>query len=422
MFLKKSNTSFFKNVFILMTGTGIAQAIPIGLSPVLTRLYSPAEFGLFALYSGLASVLIVIATGRFELAVMLPDKDKDAFNLVKLSSLLSLVTSIVVFLIVLFWGKQLSIIFGNVDLYYWLFFLPITLFITGTYQSMNYWFNRKKEFKKLAKNRVMQSSLTGVSQTSFGFLPLEGMGLLLGTLIGQIVTLSSLMFKLRREGLGLISPIKFNTFKKLAIRFKSFLVFDVPTSLLNVGSLHAPNILFPIYFSSVYAGFFYLTQRVLQAPISLVASSVSDVFREEVSQVYRSSGQARDLFIKTFKWLVLLSLIPSVLLYFLIEDLFAFVFGAEWKMAGTYAKIMIPALVMRFITNPLSFMIYVAEKQIWNLVTMMVLASGVFLSFYLAQNPLEVIQGISLVYVIYYLIQLVLSAIFARVLKRREYE
>jgi O-antigen/teichoic acid export membrane protein len=158
-----------------------------------------------------------------------------------------------------------------------------------------------------------------------------------------------------------------------------------------------------------------LTQIVLQAPISLIASSVSDVFREEASKIYRATGQAKMIFIKTFKWLAIMSLLPSLLLFFVIEDVFAFVFGKDWVMAGTYAKIMLPALSIRFIANPLSFMIYVAEKQFWNLITMIALALGVFLSFFFANNPLEVIQGISLTYAVYYLFHLVLSAKFARV-------
>jgi len=415
MFIKKNSNDFLKNVFTLMTGTGIAQAIPIALSPILTRLYSPEEFGLFALYSGLAAVLLVIATGRFELAIMLPEKEKDAENLVKLSSLLSLLMSSIVLILVLVWGKQIAIGLGNESIYPWLFFMPVSMFISGTYQSLNYWFNRQKDFKRLAKNRVMQSSLTGATQLGFGFSIVGGIGLLMGSLIGQSFTLLTLINKISTEKREFFLHFKLGSLSKLARRFKSFPLFDVPTSLLNVGALHAPNILFPIYFSPAYAGFFYLTQRVLQAPISLIASSVSDVFREEASKIYRATGQAKMIFIKTFKWLAIMSLLPSLLLFFVIEDVFAFVFGKDWVMAGTYAKIMLPALSIRFIANPLSFMIYVAEKQFWNLITMIALALGVFLSFFFANNPLEVIQGISLTYVVYYLFHLVLSAKFARV-------
>jgi O-antigen/teichoic acid export membrane protein len=415
-FINKSSSSFFKNVITLMTGTGIAQAIPIALSPILTRIYSPEEFGLFALYAGFAAILVVVATGRYELAIMLPEKERDAATLIKLSFALSILVSTMVLFSILLFGHEIAILLGNEEIYLWLYLLPISLLITGLYQNMNYWLNRKKDFKLLASNRVLQSSITGMGQLGAGALSFGGLGLLFGSLLGQGITLFTLVKKIWSRDSIHFKSFKLKSFKKIALRYRSFPAFDVPTSLLNVGATHAPNILFPIYFSPAYAGFYYLTQRVLQAPISLIATSVLDVFKEEASHQFRNTGQAKHIFIKTFKWLLLISVLPSVLLFLLIEDVFVLVFGKDWAMAGTYAKIMVPALSIRLIANPLSFMIYIAEKQVWNLVTMMALAMGVFLSFFLAKAPLEVIIGISLTYSMYYLIQLVLSARFARVI------
>jgi O-antigen/teichoic acid export membrane protein len=414
MFRKKTSSPFLKNVITMMTGTGIAQAIPIGLSPLLTRIYTPDEFGLFALYSGIAAVLAVVATGRYELAIMLPEKDKDAVSIVVGSSLIAILIGFLVLATVLIFGRELVEILGNEDLYPWLFVLPISIVVTGMYQSLNYWFNRKRDFKRLASNRVMQSAITGGGQTALGFAPLGGIGLLIGSLMGQLVTLLTLINKIGKYDLFSLQEIQFKSLKKMAKRYRSFPAFDVPTSLLNVGAMHAPNILFPMYFTSAFAGFYYLMQRVLQAPISLVATSVLDVFKEEASKQYRLTGEAKVIFIKTLKWLMLLSLGPSFVLYFVIEDLFVFVFGKDWALAGTFAKYMIPALSVRLIVNPLSFMIYIAEKQIWNLATMIALASGVFMSFFFATEPLEVIQGISFTYVMYYLTHLLVSARFAR--------
>jgi O-antigen/teichoic acid export membrane protein len=85
----KPKSEFAKNVLTLMTGTTIAQAIPIAISPILTRIYTPEDFGVFALYMSLASIISVVATGRYELAIMLPKKDDDAINIVALSTLIS---------------------------------------------------------------------------------------------------------------------------------------------------------------------------------------------------------------------------------------------------------------------------------------------------------------------------------------------
>ncbi|MGY6521262.1 MAG: lipopolysaccharide biosynthesis protein [Mongoliitalea sp.] len=404
-----------KNVITLMTGTSIAQAIPIALSPILTRIYSPQEFGLYALYVGLATILGVVATGRYELAIMLPEDDEDALQIVGLSSLISLIVSVVVLLIVLFFGELIALMLGNGELYSWLFFLPITIFLTGFYQSLNYWFNRKKDFKQLAKNRVLQNTSTGFTQVPLGYININGFGLLFGTIFGQFVTTFLLAKNFLKIVPDFFSYLSKHNFQKIAGRYINFPKYDVSTALLNSASMYAPNILFTTFFGATFSGFFYLTQRVLQAPITLISSSVLDVFKEEASKSFRELGNAKFIFMRTFKWLFFISIFPTAVIYIFIEDLFLFFFGSDWETAGLYAKILTPALAIRFIANPLSFMIYIAEKQIINLITMVILSISIFGVFLMGFTHFEVVKAISFIYIIYYTVHLLISARLAKV-------
>jgi O-antigen/teichoic acid export membrane protein len=398
-----------------MTGTTIAQAFPIAISPILTRLYTPEEFGLFSLCVGLSSFLLVFATAKYELAIILPVKDSEALEIVKLTCIISVLASIFIFLTILIFNNDICNILGNQEIKKWLYFIPISTFITGIYRALNYWFNRKKDFKRLAANRIIQSSSTGSFQAISGFLGFSGIGLLFGSIIGQFITVISLIIKVFKQNKKELDIIKINNLRNLMIRYSNFPKYDLPTSLLSVGSTHAPNILFTAIFSSSFSGFYYLTQRVLQAPITLISTSVLDVFKEEAARSYRETGQAKEIYLKTFKWLLLISLIPSIVLFFFIEDLFVFFFGPEWVQAGTYAKILLPSLTIKFLVNPLSFMIYVAEKQKWNLFIMIFLVSGMIMSFYLADNPKGVVEFISITLIIYYIIHLFISAKLAKV-------
>ena len=136
-FLPKSE--FGRNVLTLMTGTTIAQAIPIAISPILTRIYTPEDFGLFAFYASIASIISVVATGRYELAIMLPKKDDDAINIVVLSILISFLVSLLSLIIVLVFNTQITNLLGNPEIANWLYFIPLTVLFTGIYQSFNYW-------------------------------------------------------------------------------------------------------------------------------------------------------------------------------------------------------------------------------------------------------------------------------------------
>jgi O-antigen/teichoic acid export membrane protein len=194
----KPKSDFSRNVLTLMTGTTIAQAIPIAISPILTRIYSPEDFGIFALYMSIVSIIATMATGRYELAIMLPKKDEDTLNIMALSIIIVFFVSFLTFLIVFFFNAQITDFLGNTAISYWLYLVPISVLLTGVYQSLNYWFNRKKVYKTLAKNRIIQSSTTSITNLSLGFAGVGSSGLILSSVFGQgVVTalLSKFFFK-----------------------------------------------------------------------------------------------------------------------------------------------------------------------------------------------------------------------------------
>ncbi|MDD3506007.1 MAG: oligosaccharide flippase family protein, partial [Sulfurimonas sp.] len=180
----KPKSEFSKNVLTLMTGTTIAQAIPIAISPILTRIYTPEDFGVFALYVAIASILSVIATGRYEMAIMLPKKDEDAVNIVALSIIISFFVSFISLVIVFIFNAKITNILGNPEISNWLYFIPITVLLTGVYQSFNYWSNRKKQYKRLAISRVVQSGSTATTNLGMGFGQMGSSGLILGQVLG----------------------------------------------------------------------------------------------------------------------------------------------------------------------------------------------------------------------------------------------
>lgn len=410
-FVPKSE--FVRNVLTLMTGTSVAQAIPIAISPFLTRIYGPDDFGLYALYTGVALVLAVFATGRYELAIMLPEKEEDAAELMKFSSIITIFISLITFFIILILSEELSILLGNESIYTWLFFLPITILFSGIYQILNYWFNRRKKFTILAKNRVLQNLITGAGQLLFST---RGIGLLFGSIFGQFISLIFLMRKLLNERLKCFYEFNFSRMIRLGKRYINFPKYDVPTTALNVAASQAPNILFATFFTAQSAGFFFLTQRVLQMPISLISNSILDVFKEEASKTYRETGQCKDIFVKTAKWLSFISIIPSLLMFFFVEDLFGFFFGSEWVEAGLYAKILIPSLAFRFIVSPLSFMVYIAEKQKINFFGMLSLFIWIIASFMICDSARMTVMSISLGYCLNYLLYFFYSAKLAKVI------
>jgi O-antigen/teichoic acid export membrane protein len=395
-----------------MTGTTIAQAIPIAISPILTRIYTPEDFGVFALYMSIASIIAAVATGRYELAIMLPKKDEDAVNIVVLSIGISFMISVFCFLIIYIFNSDISSLFENSEISTWLYFIPFTVMLTGLYQSFNFWHNRSKNYKNLSKARIMQSTTTAGTNLTMGTLIMGPIGLVLGNLFGQITSIFYLAKKTYLlDKKVFIENISFIKILTLAKRYKKFPQYDALATLFNISAHQSAHIFFNIFFGAISSGYYYLVQKIFGLPILLIAASIQDVFKEKMTIIYNSGGNSREFFINTLKKLFLLALIPSVLIYFFAVDVFMFFFGEQWKSAGEFVQILTPAFFLRFISFPLSFMFYIAEKQHYNIIGQFLLLVVILFSFLLGKNygVTFTVELISIFTSIFYLSYLYLS-------------
>ena len=381
---------YARNIITLMTGTTLAQAIPIAISPILTRLYGPEDFGLFALYMAIVSIVAILVTGRYELAILLPKQDRDGAHIVTLSILLSVVLSAFLLILILIVKKPIIALLGVPALENWLYWVPASTLLTGIYQSLYYWSNRKSQYKRIAISRTLQNSSISVTQLASGYLNATTFGLIGGQLTGQLVSTSALSKMIWNEDQETIRKINKRRLLILAKRYINFPKFLIVAHTFNVASWQMPVILLGALFNTAIAGFYTLTQRVLTAPLVVIATALGDVFRQEASHAYAHQGNCKAIYQKTFKLLFLISALPFLIFFFIAPDLFSFVFGDHWRIAGEYAQILTPMFFFQFITSPLSVMFMIAEKQrydlIWQL-SLFVVTGASFVIGYFLNNP-----------------------------------
>lgn len=170
-------SAYARNILTLMTGTSLAQAIPVAISPILTRLYSPEEFGRFALYMAVVTIASVLVTGRYELAILLPRQDRDALHIAALAMALSVTISATLLLVVLFFAQPIAVLLGDAALATWLYWVPASTLLLGLYQSLNYWSNRKAQYRRLAISRTAQSGSAALAQLGIGYAGSGAVGL-----------------------------------------------------------------------------------------------------------------------------------------------------------------------------------------------------------------------------------------------------
>ncbi len=363
-----NKSDFIKNSLTLFTGTTVAQIIPVLISPFLTRLYTPGDFGVLALYMSFASVLAVFATGRYELAIMLPKKNEDAVNLFSLSFIISVLISLVILIVVILFNKQITELSGNVRISGLLYFLPLSVFSLGVYKALNYWFNRSNKFKNIAVSKVVATSSNSAISLTSGIIDKSGYGLVFGWIFGQLSSMLFLFRKMLIEFKGSFKDVKRIKILALSRRYKKFPLFDIWSELLNVLSVQLPIIIITQFFGENITGHFSFAYKILLLPFSLLAFSMGQAFFKKANDI---KNEGKDIAIFTFgvfKKLVLISFIPLAVVGIFGDFIFPFVFGKEWIIAGKYSRIFSLWIFMIFLSSPLTTLFAVYERQRTNLI------------------------------------------------------
>jgi O-antigen/teichoic acid export membrane protein len=349
---------FLKNVLTLMTGTTIAQLLPILVSPLLTRMYTPSDFGVYALYISIISIISVIVTLRYEFAIMSPKKREDALSVFCLSLITSFVISVLIFVIIVIFKKNIIDLLENERIIKWGYFIPLTCFLLGAIQTFNYWFNREKLFKVLSTSRVIQTFANIVSNIAIGIVYKNNeLGLILGHLLGAVASVLYLFYKFTKNT-NILNELRKNVsllkIKEQAILYKEYPKLNTLSAFLDTISLQLPAIFVSKIYSSTNLGYYNLTTRTISTPLSVISFSVSQVFFQRISEAYNENKPLRPIVLNTAKYLSLISSLPLVVLLFFGPELFSFVFGENWRIAGDFARVLAFAYAIKFVVSALS--------------------------------------------------------------------
>jgi len=356
----KPKSEFSRNVLTLITGTTIAQAIPIGISPILTRLYTPRDFGVFALFTTIVYVFGNISNGRYELSIMLPRKDEDAINIVALGFIINILITLSLFIIIYIFHENILNLLNNRDISPWLYLIPISVFLMGCFNLLRYFNNRKKFYRDLAEAKVYKSIGMAIVQLSLGFFKAGAIGLISGHIFSQIISNTKLFINIKK--LNLHKKIKRVKILAFARKYKKLPIFNLPNVLIDGIRVTAINILITKLFSISTLGYFSLSLRVVQTPMSIIGGSISEIFFQRVS-ISKDREEIKRLVISFLKRATLISLPIFILIYLFSKPLFKFIFGDEWEIAGEIASIMTPWFFLNFLTSPLSTIFIKLNRQ-----------------------------------------------------------
>jgi len=347
------NNDFVLNVFKLITGTALGQMITLLVSPILTRLYSSDDFGILAVYFSVASILSVMISLRFDMAVVLPSDDDEAVDLVLLGLIVSFVLSFLLLILFLIFHNNIVELIGHPELGFYLYLVPLSTFFYGIYQLLSYWNSRVKKFNQLAISKTLKEISTAIIQLSLGTIYYAGaLGLVLGQIAGNIGAANYLLIKLfNRLKSRMITGI-WENLKSVFQKYKKFPLYTSWASLVSSISQNIPAILLAFLFSPATAGFYAVATRVLTVPSILIGNSVRQVYYQKASALKNQNESIFNIFKKTTLYLSLIAITPMGIIIIWGEPLFRFVFGPTWGEAGIFGSILAIWLFFSFMNPP----------------------------------------------------------------------
>ncbi len=353
---------FKKNLFVLMSGMAIAQAIPVVSSPVLTRFFSPEEFGYFTTFLAVSSFFTVVMSGKYELAIILPKRDEEAINLLMLSVLLSFVISVASSIVLIFFAGPFTKLFGISEIKSIVWLVPLVSFLATIYLLFNEWSIRKNNFMILSKNKISNTSSISGFSLLFGFYKIS-FGLIFGQILGQLTAALLSIYRVLKEDKGLFKFVSMRKMRFFATRYVDFCKFNIPGQLINTLAGQLPVFFISSSFGAAEVGYYALTDRVLGVPLSFLGNSFRDVFKQKASIDYKEQGNCLAIYKKTTFTLIGLSIIPFILLFIFAPVLFSTVFGEKWLPSGEFTRALCLMYMLSFVSMPTSWIFVIAEKQ-----------------------------------------------------------
>ncbi|WP_461393248.1 lipopolysaccharide biosynthesis protein [Deferrisoma sp.] len=354
--------SFARNVTTLTVGTVAAQGIAALSLPLLTRLYSPEDFGLLAAYTAVLSVLSVIACLRYEIAIPLPDSDTDGLALLVGAILSAGFVAALCLVPALFFPVQAARLIGQPGLAPYLWLVPAGVFATAVYNALQYWASRKSRFPLIARTRVSRALGGSVVQLALGVIAPRAVWLILGQIVQSgagIGPLARAIWRSDKNTIRKLTPAKVYWQLRSQRRFP---IFSVPEALFNTAGVQVPVLAIGAIAGQHEIGYLYLGMRVMGLPIGIVGRSVAQVFVAEAPARARA-GTLRRYVWKNIWTLFRVGAPPAIALGLSAPWMFSSLFGADWNRAGFLTALMTPWFLLQFMVSPVSMALHVVGKQ-----------------------------------------------------------
>jgi len=420
-----SLSQFMRNVFILARGTVFSQIIILATLPVLTRLYSPSDFGIYSVYVSMIGIVLVVVSLSYEMAIPLPSSDRTASSIVSLSLCLCVIVSLLGGIGFYVLHHQLSNWMGEPDMQSYSILFTLSLLGAGGHQILNLWSIRKEYFAPLSRTKYMQSISQVSSQLLLSLTSMGPLGLIIGELLGRVTGVWSQWRLWRRDVKREHMYTSWTEMKESAHRYRKFPLLSSWSNVLNSIGLFLPNIILAAMYGPYVAGLYTMSQRFLGAPIILISLSVNQVYLSEFAiHLNQDTSKIYPLFKSTVKKTFFIGILVIGGIVVFAPILFHYLFGSTWEKTGDFIRILSVMYLTQFIANSVGSTLGVAERQDLHLYReifrILIILGSLLLARYTKQSAEMAIVFLSAASTLGYILHLILSWVAVLRMKRSE--
>lgn len=367
---------------IVMTGTAAAQLIVFSFTPVLSRLFTPDDFGVYGSFQSVLGIISASVTLQYSQAILLPKVTEDAKRLFFVSCLSVVFVSTLSLLISLLFPAQTMALLHASNI--WVpALLSISVLINGLNQSLQAWCIRRKEFTRTSTSQVIRSLSASGIWAAGGLANAGSIAFILGAIFGDLAASLTLLRGVLCDIIQTLPMITWKILRDISHEYRAFPLYSAPQSLMNALSQGLPVLLLGHYYGIGIAGAYAFGIRVLQAPTVLVLTALRQVLFQKASETHNDGAQLFPLFIRATCGLAAIAVIPSIILFLWAPDIFTLAFGREWHEAGVYARWLVLWLFFLFCNVPADLCARILRQQRNMLVLeCVILSSRVFTLVY----------------------------------------
>lgn len=366
-------SSGVRNFTKLLSANVVAQVIGLLVYPILTRLFSPDDFGLLNLFMSIGGVLVVLSTAEYYYAIVLPKDDRDANNVLGAGLLWLLAVTALVAISALFSGP-ISALFNAPKLasFYWL--MPLYVLAVGAWNLLNYWYIRQRKYASISRYQVSQNLFSAGGKLAFGYGGVMSGGMIYAVVIAPLLSLFTSLLRYRKQLSQSLRQITWTDVRQQAVEYRNFPCFVLPKSLINMLAGQMPVLLLTPFFGSKAVGFLSLALLLGYTPIGTVTRAIYQVMYQSTMNRVHHSLPIGDIFRKFIIFTSALVLPVFAVLWFVLPDLTAWLLGAQWHLSGLYLRWMLPWLFVSLLSCSINYLFDVFMQQKWCLAFEIVLA------------------------------------------------